>query len=81
MVKKNLQDSVPKAIMHFLVNSIKENLQNRLVSELYREELFSELLKEDESIAREREKLKQSLEVYRKAASIISEVRDINLLK
>lgn len=67
--------------MHFLVNSIKENLQNRLVSELYREELFSELLKEDESIAREREKLKQSLEVYRKAASIISEVRDINLLK
>jgi dynamin 1-like protein len=53
-------------------------MQNRLVSDLYREDLFAALLKEDESIARERDKLIQSLDVYRKAAAILSELRDIN---
>lgn len=78
VVKKNLQDSVPKSIMHFLVNYVKENLQNRLVSELYKEDLFSTLLEEDESIAKEREKVKQALEVYKKAGSIIAEIRESN---
>lgn len=36
IVKKNFMDLVPKTIMHFLVNVFKDNLQNTLVSELYR---------------------------------------------
>lgn len=78
VVKKNLQDSVPKSIMHFLVNFVKENLQNRLVHELYKEDLFSVLLEEDEAIAKEREKVKQALDVYKKAGSIIAEIRESN---
>jgi len=32
IVKKSIQDSVPKAIMHFLVNYVQDNLQSELVS-------------------------------------------------
>jgi dynamin 1-like protein len=31
IVRKNIQDSVPKAIMFLLVNNIKENIQSHLV--------------------------------------------------
>ena len=79
VVRKNLQDSVPKAIMHFLVNHVKEGLQNRLVTELYREEHFSELLQEDENIAKERTKCKAMLDVFRKASAILAEIRDSNI--
>jgi hypothetical protein len=39
VVRKNILDTVPKAIMYFMVNSSKENLQNELVRTLYREEV------------------------------------------
>jgi len=37
IVRKNVQDTVPKTVMHFLVNCAKDNIQNELVSQLYRE--------------------------------------------
>ncbi|RKP16262.1 putative GTPase, partial [Rozella allomycis CSF55] len=70
---------VTKAIMHFLVNYSKEMLQNQLVQELYKEDFFNELLQEDELIAKERAKCKTMLEVYRKASSIVNEIRDVNI--
>ena len=36
IVRKNLQDSVPKAIMHFLVLFVQRGLQQRLIRTLYR---------------------------------------------
>jgi dynamin 1-like protein len=59
--------------MHFLVNYTKESVQNRLVSALYREEFFEELLKEDPTIALERERCKTMLEVYRQASNLVNE--------
>ena len=37
IVRKNFTDMVPKTIMYFLVNHVRDSLQNELVSELYRE--------------------------------------------
>jgi dynamin 1-like protein len=67
-------DQVPKAIMHLLVNHSKDGIQNRLVSSLYKESLFEELLYEDDGIKAEREKCEKLLETYKQAAKIVGEV-------
>ncbi|KAL2261852.1 hypothetical protein VTK26DRAFT_3172 [Humicola hyalothermophila] len=74
IVRESIADQVPKAIMHLLVNHCKEVVQNRLVSELYKESLFEELLYEDDAVKKEREKCEKLLQTYREAAKIIGEV-------
>ena len=74
IVRETIADQVPKAIMHLLVNHCKEVVQNRLVSELYKEGLFEELLYEDDAIKNEREKCEKMLGTYKEAAKIIGEV-------
>ncbi|CAO3585845.1 unnamed protein product [Absidia cylindrospora] len=73
IVRRTIQDLVPKAIMHLLVNFTRESVQNRLVTSLYREDLFDELLQEDPTIVAERQKCKTMLDVYRKAFTIVSD--------
>ena len=73
IVRKTIQDLVPKAVMHLLVENCKENIQNRLVSSLYKEGMYDELLNEDEAVAAERTRCKQLLDVYNRAFQIISE--------
>ncbi|KUJ08617.1 uncharacterized protein LY89DRAFT_691041 [Mollisia scopiformis] len=74
IVRESIADQVPKAVMHLLVNHSKDVVQNRLVSELYREDLFEELLYEDDAVKKEREKCEKLLKTYREAAKIVSEV-------
>ncbi|KAK4101756.1 hypothetical protein N658DRAFT_496194 [Parathielavia hyrcaniae] len=74
IVRESIADQVPKAIMHLLVNHCKDVVQNRLVSELYKEMLFEELLYEDDAVKKEREKCEKLLQTYREAAKIIGEV-------
>lgn len=74
IVRETTADQVPKAVMHLLVNHSKDVVQNRLVSELYKEELFQELLYEDDQIKQEREKCEKLLGTYKEAAKIIGEV-------
>ncbi|RKP12082.1 Dynamin central region-domain-containing protein [Piptocephalis cylindrospora] len=73
IVRKNIQDMVPKVVMHLLVDHVKEGLQTRLVASLYRESVFEELLQEDESITAERQRCQSMMEVYNRAFQIISE--------
>ncbi|KAF7542876.1 hypothetical protein G7Z17_g11197 [Cylindrodendrum hubeiense] len=74
IVRESIADQVPKAVMHLLVNHCKDVVQNRLVSELYKETLFEELLYEDDTVKKEREKCERLLQTYREAAKIIGEV-------
>ena len=79
IVRKNIMDSVPKTIMYFLVNESKKNIYHELLSELYKEELFSELLKENDSISIRREQCRKTLEILKKANDILNNIRDFNL--
>jgi dynamin 1-like protein len=74
IVRQSIQDLVPKAIMHFLVNNTSQQVQNRLVSSLYKPDMFSELLHEDETLVAERERVKALLDAYRDAFKTLSEV-------
>ncbi|KAG0147089.1 hypothetical protein CROQUDRAFT_656563 [Cronartium quercuum f. sp. fusiforme G11] len=74
IVRQTIQDLVPKAVMHFLVNYVKEGVQNRLVTSLYREDLFEGLLMEDDGLRSERERIKALLDAYKEAFQTLSEV-------
>ncbi|ODV70272.1 hypothetical protein HYPBUDRAFT_133415 [Hyphopichia burtonii NRRL Y-1933] len=74
IVREMIQDQVPKLIMCLLVNYVKTNIQNQLVVKLYNDNLFDELLQEDETIQVEREKCINLLKTYREASRVISDV-------
>ena len=74
IVRQTIQDLVPKAIMHFLVNYTSQHVQNRLVSKIYKPDLFGQLLHEDETIVAERNRVKALLDAYKEAFKTLSEV-------
>ncbi|KAG1808838.1 Dynamin central region-domain-containing protein [Suillus variegatus] len=74
IVRQSIQDLIPKAIMHFLVNYTSQQVQNRLVASLYKPELFADLLNEDEALVAERARVKALLDAYKEAFKTLSEV-------
>jgi len=76
IIRKNIQDSVPKAVMCFLVNFIKTRIQSELVEKLYKNELLDTLLSEAEQIHIRRKEASEMLQALQRAAHIIAEIRD-----
>jgi dynamin 1-like protein len=74
IVRQSIQDLVPKAVMHLLVNHTSQQVQTRLVSSLYKPDLFGELLNEDEALVAERARVKALLDAYKEAFKTLSEV-------
>ncbi|XP_010447212.1 PREDICTED: dynamin-related protein 3A-like isoform X1 [Camelina sativa] len=74
IVRKNIEDSVPKAIMHFLVNHTKRELHNVFIKKLYRENLFEEMLQEPEEIAGKRKRTQETLHVLQQAYRTLDEL-------
>lgn len=74
IIRAMIEDQVPKAIMCLLVNFCKDNVGNALVEELYKVELFDELLEEDRELRVEREKCANLLKTYKEASKIINEI-------
>jgi len=79
IVRKSIQDSVPKAVMHFLVNYVKDNLQSELVTHLYKSDQAEELLNESEHIAHRRKEAADMLKALQQAGHIISEIRETHM--
>ena len=79
IVRKGIQDAVPKAIMHFLVNYVKDNLQSELVSSLYKQEEIASLLSESEHIAERRKEAAEMLQALQRASQIIGEIRETHV--
>ncbi|KAJ8380073.1 hypothetical protein SKAU_G00008510 [Synaphobranchus kaupii] len=79
IVRKSIQDSVPKTVMHFLVNFVKEHLQSELVGQLYKQPLLQGLLIESLDTAQQRTEVAHMLEALQKASHIISEIRETHL--
>ncbi|XP_012268660.1 dynamin-1-like protein isoform X2 [Athalia rosae] len=79
IVRKSIQDSVPKAVMHFLVNYVKDNLQSELVTHLYKPDHIESLLNESEHIAVRRKEAADMLKALTKAGHIISEIRETHM--
>uniref|UniRef100_A0A7N5P9A5 Dynamin-1-like protein n=1 Tax=Ailuropoda melanoleuca TaxID=9646 RepID=A0A7N5P9A5_AILME len=78
IVRKNIQDSVPKAVMHFLVNHVKDTLQSELVGQLYKSSLLDDLLTESEDMAQRRKEAADMLKVRSVVLSFHTWVVDIN---
>ena len=77
IVRKSVQDSVPKAVMHCLVSYIRDELQSRLVTELYKSEVFDELMEESPETSARRREIGEMVKALQKAHDILNEIRDI----
>lgn len=79
IIRKSIQDSVPKAIMHFLVNFVKDNLQSELVTHLYKSDKAEDMLNESDHIAIRRKEAADMLQALTRANHIISEIRETHM--
>lgn len=72
IVKREMIDMVPKAIMLNLVEHSKEALQRELLQELYKPEVLDELLKESEYVVSRRREVTSMLQALNKAEEWVS---------
>ncbi|KHN34016.1 Dynamin-related protein 3A [Glycine soja] len=74
IVRKNVEDLVPKAIMYFLVDKAKGELHNVFIKKLYRDNLFEEMLREPDEIALKRKRCRELLRAYQQAFKDLEEL-------
>lgn len=74
IVKRTIVDMVPKSIMLNLVSYSREEIQRGLLTELYKEDLLNELLKESDDIISRRRECKKMILALQKADEIVSGV-------
>ena len=72
LVVRNVRDSVPKAIGHFLVRQVQEKLQFELYHSLNKSEVLADLLGEPESVRSERKQMKQQLQVLENSSQVLA---------
>ncbi|KAI8337973.1 Dynamin central region-domain-containing protein [Chlamydoabsidia padenii] len=74
IVKRTMIDMVPKAIMLNLVNRAKKELQQELLTELYKADVLDDLMEESEFTQQRRKECKKMIEALQKADEIVGSV-------
>jgi len=74
VVKRNICDSIPKAVITFLVNKTKNTCKNELVASLYKDDLYDMLLAENSFIAQSREDCRKQLKLLKECLNILVEI-------
>lgn len=72
VVKKNVNDSIPKTIVTFLVNHCKNSCEKILVNNLYVESEFENLLQEKVYIVNERDRLRKEIGTLKECLDLIN---------
>ena len=75
IIRDQVKDMVPKAIVKFLVKQSSELLRPKMIKKVFQSPELRELLVEDPSITRKRIACEQIVEALRKAQKILAEVR------
>lgn len=78
IVRKRMQDMVPKAIITFLVHRSKDSLQSVLVSKLYRPNTVEKLMVESEETTQRRIDMKAIESLLEQALVDVNEIRDVH---
>lgn len=76
IVKRKLIDSVPKSIMHFMVNKVQESLHGECIAALYKTELFAELFTEPDEMRLKRHSCEAKLGEVKKAQELLVQICD-----
>jgi len=79
IVRKNLQDLVPKAIMHFLVNGARQEMQNTLVAKLYKEDELDEMFAEANEVVNQRRHCAEVVQALERSLDVLAELREIRV--
>jgi len=79
IVSKNIEDLVPKTIMHFMVEYVQKNLHSQLVNQLYRPDQFDQLLAESDEVCKHRESASAMLDALKRASDVIGEIRETQI--
>mmetsp|Transcript_26007 Transcript_26007/g.36330 ORF Transcript_26007/g.36330 Transcript_26007/m.36330 type:complete len:357 (+) Transcript_26007:52-1122(+) len=79
IVQKIIKDSVPKAVMHFLVHGCRNSIQGELVKHLYKSQFFEGLMAEEEEARKEREDLERMIAVLQKCVKILKVIKDLGM--
>lgn len=78
IVRKRMQDMVPKAIITFLVQKSKDSLQSVLVSKLYKPNTIEKLMVEGEEATQRRKDMKAIESLLEQALVEVNEIRDVH---
>ena len=80
IIRKKVEDTVPKAIVAFFVKASKEQLQHTLISQLYNPSKLDQLLFEDPIVKEKRAAAREMVGVLRRATDILNRIGDIRTL-
>lgn len=73
IVRTNISDAVPKVIMLFLVNKMKQTVQHKLIEELYSDQQVDALMQEAPGIKQARLQANEMIRVLKQADEVIGQ--------